>query len=115
MTNLTRGDFEACINVLQTCFKLTDLQSKIAAILFQAYRFAEQDCCKLVSSLQICRARLLQTKIAIWVTTRQTCHKLIANYSKTEYEDNLGFEPLTSRFLNLSSYPLSQLDSGRRR
>ncbi|GBM54167.1 hypothetical protein AVEN_64516-1 [Araneus ventricosus] len=51
---------------------------------------------------------LKQVNASEIVTTRQTCHNLAASNSlqtiaKTEYEDNLGFEPPTSRFPNLPS------------
>ncbi|GBM53082.1 hypothetical protein AVEN_223976-1 [Araneus ventricosus] len=50
--------------------------------------------------LRTAYVNLSTTIFAIW----EACHvKLIANYSKTEYEDNLRFESPTYRFLNLSS------------
>ncbi|GBM35682.1 hypothetical protein AVEN_97882-1 [Araneus ventricosus] len=65
-----------------------------------AARLTRQEC-KLETSLQHANANELDV-------TRQTCHKLavsiaLQTIAKTEYKHNLGFEPPTSRFLNLSS------------
>ncbi|GBL85203.1 hypothetical protein AVEN_222692-1 [Araneus ventricosus] len=48
----SHGDFEACVNLLQTCFTLALLSCQI--------------CCKLADLQCRSAANLLQTKIAIW-------------------------------------------------
>ncbi|GBM26811.1 hypothetical protein AVEN_32067-1 [Araneus ventricosus] len=75
--------------------------SKVAAILL----------CKSASLQQIWNDKsesLKQVYANELVNTRQTCHKLEASNSlqtiaKTDYEDNLGFEPPTPRLIKLSS------------
>ncbi|GBM53415.1 hypothetical protein AVEN_73444-1 [Araneus ventricosus] len=73
--------------------------SKVAAILLCKSASLRQEC-KLETSLKQVNANEI-------VTTRQTCHKLVMSNSmqtivKTEYEDNLGFEPPTYHVRSLS-------------
>nr|GBM87886.1 hypothetical protein AVEN_58801-1 [Araneus ventricosus] len=57
--NSSHVDFEACVNLLQTCFTLALLSCQI--------------CCKLADLQCMSAANLLQTKIAIWAILQVSC------------------------------------------
>ncbi|GBO04333.1 hypothetical protein AVEN_150388-1 [Araneus ventricosus] len=90
----SHGDFEACVNLLQTCFTLALLSCQIF--------------CKLAHLQCKSAANLLQTKIAIWeeckletsqrklrshhgTNLQQACRaNSLQIIAKTEYEHNPG-------------------------
>ncbi|GBM75042.1 hypothetical protein AVEN_213335-1 [Araneus ventricosus] len=81
VANLTRGDFEACVNVLQTCFNLALLSCQI--------------CSKLADLQSKIAATFLQTKITIWVCNINSSISMDAFAVLFTYIKNLDFICIT--------------------